>query len=147
MTRPVSAEAGRHEARERAIQLIYEAEQRDLDSAGILADQVLDPDPYTVTLVTGVGEHRGHIDELIERFARGWTIERMPSMDRAVLRVAIYELGHVDAVPTAVALDEAVELAKRYGTDDSGRFVNGVLSSVAKELRPSSPPDRRRPPA
>lgn len=136
MSRPVSAEAGRHEARERAIQLIYEAEQRELDSAAILADQVLDPDPYTATLVAGVGEHRNEIDNLIEEFARGWTLERMPAMDRAVLRVAIFELGHVADVPTPVVLDEAVELAKRYGTDDSGRFVNGVLSAIAKELRP-----------
>lgn len=131
----VPSEPGRHEARERAIQLVYEAEQRELDAAGILGDQLLEPDAYTVTLINGVGEHRAEIDEVISTYARGWTLERMPSMDRAVLRVAVYELGHAPDVPTAVVLDEAVELAKRYGTDDSGRFVNGVLSSAARELR------------
>lgn len=135
MTKPVPAEAGRHEARERAVQLVYEAEQRDLDATSILSDQVLEPDPYTATLVAGVGEHRNEIDNLIEEFSRGWSLERMPAMDRAVLRIAIFELNHAPDVPTAVVLDEAVVLAKRYSTDDSPRFVNGLLSAVAAEVR------------
>ncbi|HPB46671.1 MAG: transcription antitermination factor NusB [Microthrixaceae bacterium] len=131
----VPSEPGRHEARERAVALGYEAEQRDLDAAGILDDQILDPDPYTVALVAGVGEHLEEIDTTIERFARGWTLERMAAMDRAVLRVAIFELAHREDIPTPVVIDEAVELAKRYGTDDSSRFVNGVLDSAANALR------------
>ncbi len=131
-----SAAAGRREARERAVQLVYEAEQRELAADDLLAEQAVEPDAYTDALVRGVDEHREAIDALITCFAKGWSIERMPALDRAVLRVAIYELGHQPQVPTAVVLNEAVELSNTYSTDDSGRFVNGVLSAVAKELRP-----------
>ena len=75
------------------------------------------------------------MDALITRFAKGWTIERMPVIDRTLLRMAIYELVHRADVPTAAIISEAVELAKRYSTDDSGKFVNGMLSRIAKELR------------
>ncbi|HOT80633.1 MAG TPA: transcription antitermination factor NusB [Microthrixaceae bacterium] len=135
MTDISSAEVGRHEARERAVQLCYEAEQRSLSHADILDEQVIDPEPYTGVLVIGVGRHQGQIDGLLSRFAKGWTIERMPALDRAILRVGMYELGHEPEVPTAVVLNEAVELANSYSTDDSGRFVNGVLAAAARELR------------
>jgi len=131
-----SAEAGRHEARERAVQLCYEAEQRSLDLAEIVDEQIIDPDPYTATLVVGVGRHAAQIDGVLTRFAKGWSIDRMPALDRAILRVGVYELGHEPEVPTAVVLNEAVELANSYSTDDSGRFVNGVLAAAARELRP-----------
>ena len=133
-----SGGVGRREARERAVQLVYEAEQRSLDAPAILADQVIDPDPYTTALVTGVDRHRGEIDELVTRFAKDWSLARMPALDRAVLRVGVYELGHESEVPTAVVLTEAVELANSYSTDDSGRFVNGVRAAVARELRVAS---------
>jgi transcription antitermination protein NusB len=136
---PVGAGVGRREERERAVQLVYEAEQRTFDAAAILADQVLEPEPYVATLVNGVEAHRVDIDALLVRFAKGWSLERMPALDRAVLRVATYELGHEPEVPTAVVLNEAVELANSYSTDDSGRFVNGVLASVARELRVPHP--------
>ena len=132
---PVSAGVGRREARERAVQLVYEAEQRSLGGPDILADQVLEPDPYTTALVAGLDRHQAQIDGLLSRFAKGWTLERMPALDRAVLRIGMYELGHEPEIPTAVVLNEAVELANSYGTDDSGRFVNGVLAAAARELR------------
>ncbi len=83
-----------------------------------------------------VAFYRDDIDATIRRFARGWSLERMPVVDRAVLRMAIYELLHRPDVPTGAVISEAVELAKRYSTDDSGRFVNGMLSNIAEEVRP-----------
>jgi N utilization substance protein B len=127
---------GRHEARERAVHLLYEGRIKERSADAILADQVAAPDAYAVDLVRGVHEHQVALDEMIARLARGWTLERMPSIDLEVLRVACYELAHRPDVPTGVVLSEAVELAGRYGTDDSSRFVNGVLASAAAELRP-----------
>ena len=133
-----SAAVGRREARERAVQLCYEAEQRSLSLADILAEQIIDPEPYTSTLVVGVERHGNQIDGLLSRFSKGWTVERMPALDRAILRVGMYELGYELEVPTPVVLNEAVELANSYSTDDSGRFVNGVLAAAARELRPEA---------
>ena len=126
---------GRREARERAVQLVYEAEQRSFTPQEIIDDQLVVPDEFTVDLVIGTGEHRSDIDARLDRLIEGWPLDRLASMDRAVLRVATYELGHRLDVPTAVVLNEAIELANSYGTDDSGRFVNGVLAAVAAELR------------
>lgn len=127
--------ATRLEARERALHLLYEADLRSEDPAAVLAAQVVPPDAYTVVLVQGVGDHLEEVDDIIGRRSVGWTVARMPVMDRAVLRMAAFELLHRDDVPTAVVINEAVELAKRYSTDESGRFVNGVLSAVAGETR------------
>jgi N utilization substance protein B len=102
----------------------------------VLADLPVPPDPFAGDLVAGVGAHLDEIDERIRRFARGWALERMPVVDRTILRMAIYELRHRPDVPTAAVISEAVELAKRYSTDDSGRFVNGMLSAIAEEVRP-----------
>ena len=129
----------RREARERALSLLYEAEAK-----GETPDRVLDglpvaPEPFAADLVSGVGEHGAEIDGLIRRFAKGWSLERMPSIDRTLLRIATYELGHRSDVPTGAVISEAVELAKRYSTDDSGKFVNGLLARIAKELRPGEP--------
>ena len=129
----------RREARERALSLLYEAEAK-----GETPDQVLDalplaPEPFAADLVSGVGEHGEEVDALIRRFARGWSLERMPAIDRTLLRIATYELGHRTEVPTGAVISEAVELAKRYSTDDSGKFVNGLLARIAKELRPGEP--------
>lgn len=126
---------GRREARERALALLYEAEAKGVAPADVLAALPVEPDRYAAELAAGVGEHRGEIDGFIRRFAKGWSLERMPALDRAVLRLAIFELGWCPDVPTGVAIDEAVELAKQYSTDDSGRFVNGMLSRIAQELR------------
>lgn len=119
--------------------MLYEAEARGLEPSEVADAQVVTPDDLTRVLVDGVTQHRVELDALITRFARGWSIERMPSLDRCVLRMAIFELLERLEIPTAVILDEAVELAKVYSTDDSGRFVNGVLSAVAREVRPLTP--------
>lgn len=110
-----------------------------MEPAAVAAAQVVTPDDLTRLLVDGVTGRQPELDALISRHARGWSIERMPSLDRCVLRMAIFELLERPEVPTAVILDEAVELAKVYSTDDSGRFVNGVLSAVARQVRPASP--------
>lgn len=128
----------RSEARERAMHLLYEAESREQTPGEVLGAQVLAPDAFTVTLVAGVDDNFDRIDALITSLSRGWPLERMPAMDRAVLRLGTYELMCEPEVPTAVAIDEAVELAKRYSTEDSGRFVNGVLAAVARQVRPSA---------
>lgn len=130
---------GRREARERAVHLLYEADQRDVQVAEVLDSQVLPADPYTAEVISGVETERVSIDKVIGSHATGWAIERMAAMDRLVLEVATYELIHRDEIPTAVILNEAVELANSYGTDDSGRFVNGVLGAVAASVRASDP--------
>ena len=130
--------AGRREARERALGLLYEAEARSESGAAVLAGLPVAADPYAVTLVTGVDDDRDAIDELIVRFARDWKLERMPAIDRALLRMAIHELLSEHEVPTGVIISEAVELATEYSTDESGRFVNGLLSRIAAEVRPSA---------
>jgi N utilization substance protein B len=125
----------RRDARERALELLYESEMKGRPLGDILRDLPLEPDPYTVELVLGVSAHADDHDTLIRRYARGWSLERMPVLDRIILRMGIEELGHFPDVPTAVVLDEAVELAKSFSTDDSSRFVNGMLVSVARQLR------------
>ena len=127
----------RREARERALSLLYEADAKGASPAAVLDDQVLAPEAFAADLVAGVEQHQAEVDGLIRQFAKGWTLERMPVIDRTLLRMAIYELGHRPDVPTGAVISEAVELAKRYSTDDSGKFVNGMLSRIAKELRAS----------
>ncbi|MGH9281746.1 MAG: transcription antitermination factor NusB [Acidimicrobiales bacterium] len=127
----------RRESRERALSLLYEAEVKDLAPADLLAELPLRAEPFVADLVRGVGTHRERIDELIGRFAIDWTLERMPAIDRNLLRLAVYELLERPDVPLGAVISEAVELAKRYSTDESGRFVNGVLAAVANEVRPS----------
>ena len=126
----------RREARERALSLLYEADAKDLAPSALLAELPVAPEPFVADLVQGVGDHQSRIDELVERFAIGWAVERMPVVDRTVLRIAVYELLERPDVPMGAVIDEAVEMAKRYSTDESGRFVNGVLSSIAAEVRP-----------
>lgn len=87
---------------------------------------------YAREIVDGVADHREEIDELLTSYAQGWTLDRMPNVDRAVLRIASWEILHNPEVPNAVAIDEAVELAKEYSTEDSARFVNGVLGRIAQ---------------
>ena len=130
---------GRREARERAVHLLYEAEQREVVVADVLAAQVLPADEYTAEVCAGVESERSEIDAIIGSHATGWTVERMATMDRLVLEIATYELRHRDDVPTAVVLNEAVELANSYGSDESGGFVNGVLSAIARATRVDDP--------
>ncbi|WP_179470863.1 transcription antitermination factor NusB [Mycolicibacterium vinylchloridicum] len=133
------ADKGRHQARKRAVDLLFEAEARGLTSAEVadkriaLAEanaEVSALNPYTVTVARGVATHAAHIDELITSHLQGWTLERLPAVDRAILRVAVWELLHAEDVPEPVAVDEAVELAKELSTDESPGFVNGVLGQV-----------------
>jgi len=125
----------RHQARERALSLMYEAELKGNPSSEILGALMVPPDPYTVELLTAVEERQAEIDELINSAAIGWDLARMAVVDRNVLRLAVAELLGSSEVPTAVILNEAVELASGYSTDDSGRFVNGVLSTLATRIR------------
>lgn len=122
-------------ARERALSALYEAETKGIDPRQVLDDFVVPAEPLVRLLVEGVADHGVELDEVIARFAAGWSLERMPTLDLLILRLATFEIRRRPDVPTAVAIDEAVELAKRFSTDDSGRFINGVLASVARESR------------
>ena len=126
----------RSDARERALYLLYEAHSKGIEPADTIDLQVIAPDELTQELVLGVGRARERLDELIAGKAHGWTLQRMPVLDLNVMRLAAYELLERPHVPTPVVLNEAVELAKRFSTDDSGRFVNGVLAAIAAEVRP-----------
>jgi N utilization substance protein B len=129
----------RRRARERALELLYEAETKDLSPSELLAELPVAPEQYASQLVLGVERHAEEVDRLLSRHATGWAVARMPMVDRCVLRMAAYELLDELEVPVAVVLDEAVELAKTYSTEDSGRYVNGVLSAVAAEVRTNEP--------
>ena len=126
--------AARTKARKRAVDVLYEADLRSVDPLVVLRDRIADGNPpvpeHAVRLVEGVVEQSVRIDELIEEHASGWTLDRLPDVDRAVLRMAVYELLWVDDVPDAVVIDEAVELAKSLSTDDSPAYVNGVLGGI-----------------
>ena len=126
----------RRVARERALGLAYESELRALSTPDLLADLPAEPDEYTRQLVLGIDEHRDEIDALIRKYSEHWSLERMPVLDRALLRLGTYELAWVPDTPTAVVITEAVELAKEYSTKDSGRFVNGLLARIAVDVRP-----------
>ena len=125
----------RSDARERALYLLYEAHSKGIDPADTIDLQVVAPDELTQELVLGVGELMPTLDEHISAKANGWSLTRMPVLDLNVMRLAVFELMRRPDVPKAVILNEAVELAKRFSTDDSGRFVNGVLAAVATEVR------------
>ncbi|MFC7450282.1 transcription antitermination factor NusB [Rhodococcus daqingensis] len=129
----------RHKARKRAVDFLFEAEARDVDPVDLATeraelagkdDAVAPVNPYTVTLVTGVAENLDRLDQVIADHLQDWTLERLPAVDRAVLRIAVWELFHATDVPPVVAVDEAVELAKELSTDDSPGFINGVLGQV-----------------
>ncbi len=134
--RPVK---GRHQARKRAVDVLFEAEARGVtpseaaDARAELAavkQEVAQLHPYTDAVAYGVAAHSAHIDDLITSHLQGWTLQRLPAVDRAILRVAVWELLYSDDVPEPVAVDEAVQLAKELSTDDSPGFVNGVLGQV-----------------
>ncbi|MEY4366473.1 MAG: transcription antitermination protein NusB [Actinomycetota bacterium] len=127
----------RSEAREQAVMLLYEAEQRSVPVTSLLAERSVASGELTSLIVGGVEVSSESIDAAISSHSRGWSIERMPALDRAILRVGVFELSERPDVPVAVVIDEAVRLAKRFSTDDSGRFVNGVLAAVARAVRPA----------
>jgi transcription antitermination protein NusB len=133
----------RSKARKRAVDVLYAAALRDADPVKLLAERVSVaeqpvPNDYATALVEGVAEHRERIDELLTEHAEGWTLDRMPFVDLAILRLGVYELLWASDVPDPVAIDEAVQLARSLSTDDSPRFVNGVLgrlATIADQLR------------
>jgi N utilization substance protein B len=125
----------RSDARERALNVLFEADLR-AEQPSVVVGRIRVPlDALTTMLIDGVATHQSTIDEVISAHSHSWTLDRMATTDRNILRIATFELMHRADVPTAVVLDEAVGLAKRYGTDDSGRFVNGVLAAVARTVR------------
>jgi N utilization substance protein B len=125
----------RSDARERALHLLYEAHAKSESGSSIVESQVLVVDDLVLEIVQGVDGVTAFADEIITENAIGWTLARMPVIDLIVLRIAIFELKSRPDVPTAVILNEAVELAKTFSTDESGRFVNGILSTIAKKVR------------
>jgi N utilization substance protein B len=126
--------AARSKARKRAVDVLYEADLRGDDRLSVLRDRIETANPpvpeHTVRLVEGVAEHAARIDQLIDAHASNWSIDRLPDVDRAILRMATFELLWADDVPDLVVIDEAVELAKALSTDDSPRYVNGVLGAI-----------------
>ena len=128
--------AARSKARKRALDVLFESEARGVPAAEVLEERLTAGDPpvneYTVTLVRGVGEHAARIDELMTTYSQGWTIDRMPAVDRNVLRLGIYEVLYADDVPDAVAVSESLSLVRDLSTDESPTFVNGVLGAIVR---------------
>ncbi|MFY9928796.1 MAG: transcription antitermination factor NusB [Streptosporangiaceae bacterium] len=132
--------SARSKARKRALDVLFEAELRETPLLELLAERITLGDPpvpdYAAELVRGVSVHQARIDELIAEYAEGWTLERMPAVDRNILRIGVYELLWADDVPDGVAISEAVLLARDLSTDASPAFINGLLARIA-ELKPS----------
>ena len=127
----------RSKARKRALDVLYAADLRGQDPMvsleAAIADGEAPTNPYTETLVRGVTEHRARIDELLGQYAQGWTLDRMPAVDRNALRIGAFELLYADDVPDPVAVTEAVALVRNLSTDDSPSFVNGILGSMLRD--------------
>ncbi|TCO32610.1 NusB antitermination factor [Kribbella steppae] len=132
--------SARSKARKRALDVLYESEVRGLPVGGTLADRVADNDPpvneFTVALVEGVAKHIDVIDDLLDTHSVGWSLDRMPAVDRNILRIGSYELLFDDQVPDVVAVSEAVALARDLSTDESPAFVNGLLARLL-QLKPT----------
>lgn len=132
--------SARHRARKRALDVLFEADLRQVSIGEALGETEArraesgDPplNPYTVEVVRGVAGHRERIDEILATYSLGWTLDRMPAVDRNTLRIGVFELLWGD-IPDAVAIDEAVELARELSTDESPSFVNGLLARVRDE--------------
>ena len=131
--------SAKREARERALELLYESEAKGVHPAEVVAALPVPPHAYATQLAEGVGDHRELLDHVVGGRARGWTVARMPAVDRALLRLATYELTFEPDLPTGVAIDEAVDLARGFSTDASPSFVNGVLAAVVKDVRDDGP--------
>lgn len=134
--------SARSKARKRALDLLFEAEQRGLNADLLLTERIARPatqhdlSEYTIEIVRGVVAKWVQIDELLATYSQGWTVERMPAVDRAILRIGAWEVVFSESVPDAVAISEAVALAKSLSTDDSPTFVNGLLARLA-EVKPT----------
>jgi N utilization substance protein B len=128
--------APRHQQRERALSLLYEAELKGEDAVTVMGALAVPPDPYVRTLLEHSVATKDEAERRIAAASVGWPLDRMAVIDRLVLRLAVAELLDPDGPPSAVVIDEAVELAKTYSTDESGRFVNGILAAITPDLRP-----------
>jgi N utilization substance protein B len=128
--------SARTKARKRALDILFECDTRDVMPLELLDERVAMADPpvneYTSVLVRGVAEHILRIDDLLATYAQGWTLDRMPMVDRNVLRLGVYEVLYVDDVPDAVAVSEAMSLVRDLSTDESPSFVNGVLGNIVR---------------
>jgi transcription antitermination protein NusB len=126
----------RSKARKRALDVLFESEMRGLPLGATLDERVIAAEPpvseYTVDLIRGVVEHQARIDELLTTYAQGWSLERMPAVDRNALRIGIFEILYVDSVPDAVAVNEALNLVGDLSTEESPGFVNGVLGGIVR---------------
>ena len=137
---PADADAApRHQQRERALSLLYEAELKGEDPVAVADALAVPPDPYVRTLLEHCVATKDEAERRIADASVGWPLERMAVVDRLVLRLAVGELLDPDGPPAAVVIDEAVELAKTYSTDESGRFVNGILAAITPDVRPPPP--------
>ena len=134
----VARQGPRSLARERALGLLYEASLKSIAPSEVIAALTVPPDPFASALVLAVEVGRERIDALVGAASVDWELDRMPVLDLSVLRIAVAELIGWPETPVAVVLNEAVELAKEFSTEESGRFVNGVLSTVAAEVRPGN---------
>ena len=128
----------RTKARRQALNILYQREITADTVEGILDERSFNLDEDTplefcLTLVSGVGSHQDEIDVVLSDISEHWTVARMPLVDRSILRMAVYEILFLDDVPDSVSINEAVEMAKIYGGDDSSKFVNGVLGKLAEE--------------
>ena len=128
--------APRHQQRERALSLLYEAELKGEDPVEVAQGLAVPPDPYVRTLLEGAVATRAEADRRIAAAAVGWPLDRMAVIDRLAMRLAVAELLDPEGPPTAVVIDEAVELVKEYSTDESGAFVNGILATIAGDIGP-----------
>jgi N utilization substance protein B len=132
----MSGMSARTKARKRALDVLFESEVRGLQLDGTLEERLTAQEPpvkeYTVDLVRGVTEHRSKIDGLLRSYSEGWSLERMPAVDRNVLRIGVFEVLYVDDVPDAVAVTEAINLVRDLSTDESPSFVNGVLGNILR---------------
>jgi N utilization substance protein B len=128
--------SARTKARKRALDVLYASDLRAENPVDALERAIADGEgpsnDYTTTLVRGVVEHQARIDELLATYAEGWTLERMPAVDRNVLRLGVFEVLFADDVPDAVALTEAMSLVRDLSTDESPQFVNGVLGNIVR---------------
>jgi N utilization substance protein B len=127
--------SARSKARKRALDFLYEAEIKKVKALDLFKSRgasELSQEPYVFTLLTGVAEHLLKIDELITTYAQDWDMDRMPAIDRNILRIAIYEILWVEEIDLKIACDEAVELAKSLSTDESSNYINGVLGRIVK---------------
>jgi N utilization substance protein B len=128
--------AARSKARKRALDILYECDTRDTEPVALLEERVAVADPpvneYTSVLVRGVAENLQRIDELLSTYAQGWTLDRMPIVDRNALRLGVFEVLYVDEVPDAVAVSEAMNLVRDLSTDESPAFVNGILGNIVR---------------